>query len=170
MKFFGQIFILSLFISTSTFAAVVCVNNAKEYSALKEKLPTLFQKLPVKLGGESPGKLYDIFAAITISVQGDAIMLLTDSWQGPMGHYRNPAEVKSVCFDTTSKEMTISFVTESKDFKAFYSEDEVRLPEITLKKISATQERAILEKIYKKVPGKAMPVVDTPSSSQKEVN
>lgn len=129
----------------------------------------LFQKLPIKLGGESPGRFYDIFAAITISLHGDTIMLLTDSWQGPKGHYRNPAEVKSVCFDLVTKEMTISFVTESKNFEAHFSDDEVRLPEITLKKISLAQERAILEKIYKKVPRKAMPIIETPSA-QREIN
>lgn len=130
----------------------------------------LFQKLPVKLGGESPGRFFDVFAAITISLQGEGIMLLTDSWQGPLGHYRNPAEVKSVCFDLVTKEMTISFVTESKEFKAHFSDTEVRLPEITLKKITSAQERAILEKIYIKVPNKAMPKIEAPSSVQKEIN
>lgn len=169
MNLFFRIFIISLF-SVNAFAEVICMRNAKEYLELKEKLPVLFQKLPIKLGGESPGRIYDVFAAITISLQGDAIMLLTDSWQGPMGHYRNPAEVKSVCFNSTTKEMTISFVVkDANDFTAFYTDTEVRLPEITLKKISTTQERAILEKIYKKVPNKAMPIIETPAA-QKEIN
>lgn len=169
MNLFFRIFIISLF-SVNAFAEVICMRNAKEYLELKEKLPVLFQKLPIKLGGESPGRIYDVFAAITISLQGDAIMLLTDSWQGPMGHYRNPAEVKSVCFNSTTKEMTISFVVkDANDFTAFYTDTEVRLPEITLKKISTTQERAILEKIYKKVPNKAVPIIETPAA-QKEIN
>lgn len=169
MNSFFRIFIITFF-SVNAFAEVVCIRNAKEYLELREKLPVLFQKLPIKLGGESPGRIYDVFAAITISLQGDAIMLLTDSWQGPMGHYRNPAEVKSVCFDSATKEMTISFVVkDAKDFVAFYSDTEVRLPQIALKKISAAQERAILEKIYKKIPSKAMPMIEPPSS-QKEIN
>ena len=169
MNSFFRIFIITLF-SVNAFAEVVCIRNAKEYNELKEKLPVLFQKLPIKLGGESPGRIYDVFAAITISLQGDAIMLLTDSWQGPMGHYRNPAEVKSVCFDSVTKEMTISFVVAAaKDFTAFYADTEVRLPQITLKKISASQERALLEKIYKKMPGNALPIIETPSA-QKEIN
>lgn len=170
MKVFFRISIIALFFSVDTFAATICMRNAKEYIELKEKLPVLFQKLPIKLGGESPGRLFDIYAAITISLQGNGIMLLTDSWQGPLGHYRNPAEVKSVCFDMVTKEMTISFVTESKEFKAFFTDDEVRLPEITLKKISSSQEKMILEKIYKKVPSKVMPVIETPSGAQKEIN
>ena len=166
MNLFFRIFIISLF-SVNAFAEVICMRNAKEYLELKEKLPVLFQKLPIKLGGESPGRIYDVFAAITISLQGDAIMLLTDSWQGPMGHYRNPAEVKSVCFDSVTKEMTISFVVvNTKDFVAFYTDTEVRLPQLTLKKISAAQERAILEKIYKKVPEKVMPI----EPATKEIN
>lgn len=169
MNSFFRILIIFLF-SANAFAEVICIRNAKDYIELKEKLPVLFQKLPVKLGGESPGRIYDVFAAITISLQGDAIMLLTDSWQGPMGHYRNPAEVKSVCFDSVTKEMTISFVVaDAKNFTAFYTDTEVRMPQITLKKITAAQERAILEKIYKKLPGTALPIIETPTA-QKDIN
>ncbi len=160
-----RILIIFLF-SVNSFAEVVCINNAKEYLELKEKLPVLFQNLPIKLGGESPGQVYDVFATLTISLHGDAIVLKTDSWQGPKGHVlsKKPEEVKSVCFDSTTKKMKIRFVVDAEEFTAVYTDTEVRHPEVTLKKISATQERAILEKIYKKVPRKALPIIETPSS------
>lgn len=170
MNPFFRILIIFLF-SVNSFAEVVCINNAKEYLELKEKLPVLFQKLPIKLGGEKladPSYLlsYDVFATLTISLHGDAIVLKTDSWQGPKGHVlsKKPEEVKSVCFDSTTKKMKIRFVVDAEEFTAVYTDTEVRHPQVTLKKISATQERAILEKIYKKVPGKALPIIETPSS------
>lgn len=163
------IILFSTFFAFGALAETVCVRDAKEFTAAKLKLPILFRELPVKLGGESPGNLYDVFASIKISIQNDAIVLHTDSWQGPYGHYRDLAEVASVCFDTVLKEITISFKKNASDFKAHYSDTEVRLPDITLKKINMAQERAILEKIYKKVPSKVMPIIEK-SSSQKEVN
>ena len=170
MKYFlSTLIFISTFFPLSVLAQTVCIRNAKEFVAAKSTLPVLFRELPVKLGGESPGNLFDVFASIKISIQNDAIVLHTDSWQGPLGHYRDLAEVASVCFDTDLKEMTISFKKGAKDFKAFYSDTQVRLPEITLKKINSAQESAILEKIYKKVPGKAMPIIEKPSA-QKEVN
>lgn len=169
MKFVIPVLIFCIF-SISAFAETVCISDAKEYAVMKEKLPVLFQKLPLKLGGESPGRIYDVYATIKIDFVGNAIVLLTDSWQGPLGHYNNPAEVKTVCFDTVNSEMTISFkVKNTKDFTAFYTDKEVRLPEIVLKKISTAQEKSIIEKIYKKVPNKSMPIVESPTP-QKEVN
>lgn len=167
MNSFCRVLILLLF-SVNSFAEVTCIGNAKEYESLKEKLPLLFQTLPLKLGGESPGIFYDIFASIKISLMSEAIVLHTDSWQGPLGHYRDMAEVKNVCFDSNSKEMTISFKNNAKDFEAKYSNTSVTLPELTLKKITTAQEKTLLEKIYRKIPAKSQPKSEQPA--QKEVN
>lgn len=136
--------------SISSYAEKVCIHNGKDYEAFMDKLPVLFREIPIKLGGESPGLIYDVFAVIKININSDAIVLAAESWQGPLGYYKDTVEVKNVCFDSDKNEMVISFLNNAKAFKGIYSDGALALPEITLKKVTPSQERVILEKINKK--------------------
>lgn len=156
MNSFGRILFLFLFLfSVNSYAETLCVNNAKDYAQYKASLPVLFRELPVKLGGEGTvAFVVKVFAVIKISIIGNTIVLDANSWKGPQGHYNDTTEVKSVCFDMDSKEVIISFITKdkggTKDFQAFFTDTQIRTPEITLKKITNTQEKIIIDKIYAK--------------------
>lgn len=130
----------------------------------------------MKVGVDQPGLVYDIFATVRISFIGDTIVLRTDSWQGPYGMYNDLSEVKSVCFNAETKEMVIKFKNDkTEDFKAKYTNTSVTIPEagskpaIELTKLTSAQERAILEKINRKIPASKRQPVDA-QSKQKELN
>lgn len=154
MKLIFRIIIILSF-SINSLAEVVCISSGKDHAELKEKLPQLFQELPVKLGGESKGRFllstYEVFAVINIYIKSDVIVLGTDSWQGPLGQYKDKVEVKKVCFNSANDEIVISFTNNAKDFKGKYADNTVTLPDILLKKISNSQEKDLISKINKKV-------------------
>ena len=160
--------LIGLTFSINTLAETICVSSAKEYEELKDKLPLLFRELPVKLGGESAGLFYDVFAVIKINVRGESIILTTDSWQGPLGYYNDSVEVKKVCFNLSNKEMTISFKNNAKDFVGKFTDKEVTLPDISLKKISTAQEKAISEKIKLKSGRSSEPSSESKTEKEKD--
>lgn len=166
MNSLSRIIFLFLFLfSVNSFAETLCVNNAKDYAQYKASLPVLFRELPVKLGGEGSILFIKIFAVIKISIIENTIVLNSDSWQGPKGHYKDMNEVKRVCFDMDSKEVIISFITKdkgrTKDFQAFFTDTQIRTPDLTLKKITNNQEDELIKKIYSKVSRKPSPKVES---------
>ncbi len=129
---------------------MICISSAKEHAELKNKLPPLFRELPLKLGGEGKVMFQDVFAIIEINFRSGAIMLNSNIWQGPMlGLYKDAVEVKKVCFNTDKNEIIISFNSDAKDIKGKYTDSAVAL-DIGIKKISKSEEKGIMDKIYQK--------------------
>lgn len=143
----------TLIAMTNVQAEVFCFGNAEEYAFHKDKMPKLFQQLPLVIGAEDKGFVYDIYAILRISIQSGVLILASDSWRAT-ARYSDTNEVKEVCFDTIFQAMKVKF-TNGKKFEAKYTDTQIEVPGAVLKRISAADQARIIQKIQSKAASKS---------------
>ena len=147
MKSVSSILIIFSFAANS-FAEQVCISSGKEYAERKDKIPTLFQKLPLTIGGEAKGNFIDVIALVQIKIQSDAIVLIINSWP----RLQAPSEVEKVCFNSVNNEMVISFKNGADVFKGKVAGNAVILDDVILMELSPGEEINLLNRIKRKSP------------------
>lgn len=148
-----SVFFISVLIATTAFAEDVCFNTLAEHAKVKNKLPELFQILPISLGANLPGRMIDIFVLLKIQSKGNSIVFKSDIYASTQGRTADETEVKNICYNPDTKSFEISFNTKAKVFKvAVMSVTSVLTEGVILKKIGANEHKEILEKLEGKGP------------------
>ncbi len=152
MRAINQFFLIMILsasaIAVSPIAEEICFRNSTEFSNLKAQLPTLFRQLPLVIGTEAEGIFLDVYVVLKIYIVNEAIVLESDSWRG-IGRYSDTNEIRKICFNNKADKLIIVF-TNNKEFKATYTETEVRVPGAVLKIITPEQQSNISRKINEK--------------------
>lgn len=148
MKF--SAFFISILFSSLVFAEQVCFGTAEEHDKVKEKLPVMFQTLPVTIGVDSPGMIVDVFVILKIQIQAPAIVFITDLYATTEGRVSDKVEVKNLCYDTVSKALKVEFNNNAKPFDAVYGNNTVTTRGVVLKKLTAAEQKAIRTKLESK--------------------
>jgi hypothetical protein len=148
MKFIA--FFISVLLCAPSFAEKICFKDGTEHESIKEKLPDIFKSLPIVLGGEKPGMLFDIIAVVKIHFYDKTIVMDSDVWKPPGHRYNNRVEAEKVCYETTDKTFVINFKNGAKPFKAVYSTNAVVVSGVTLKPQSPKQQLDLIRKLEDK--------------------
>lgn len=136
---FGLSLLPLLFISLTHATPQTCISSTSEYTAQKDKLPSVFHELPVMLTTDS----FLVTAALKIRTVGDRIKLEGHVWK-PSEIYSDDSYVKTICYGGDSFKVTLE---NGQSYNAQMKDSDVSISGFTFKKNTDSGFAGIVEKV-----------------------